>query len=746
MDFRTLRKPISIAVALSAASAFNPIPVLAEGLVLEEVTVTARRRDEKLQEVPLAVTAFTSEALALRGAQDITELAQSVPSVTLEPSRATNTTLTAFIRGVGQQDPLAGFEQGVALYIDDVYIARPQGALLDIYDVERIEVLRGPQGTLYGRNAVGGAIKYVTSRLSEEREFSIKASYGTEDQVDLIGTASIPVNDSFRLGATVASFQRDGFGESKTTGEDQYDKDIFAYRVSAELEPSDDLLIRVAYDDTDDESSPVAGHRPYPGVSNGEPVLGDVYDTYAAAAKQPSTAGIGGNNEVDSSGIYMSIDWDINEKFTLRSITAYREDDTDSVIDFDGLEVMDFDAQVIYENEQTSQEFQLLWTEDDFNAVLGFYYLDAEASNDFDVVLAQLVPGLGLTAYTGGSVDTEAWSVFGDITYDFNERWSVSVGGRYTEDERDADVFRASYLGIGSPFFGNDDASLNQITSDYVGNETYDNFSPRINVMYRLNDDAHIYGGYSQGWKAGSFDPRGANFATPQVEEGFDEETLDSFELGLKADWMDGRLRTNVAVFYSEYDDMQIPGSVGVDTDGDGVNDDFVGTVTNAGEAEISGLEFEGSFAVTENLTAQMALSLLDAEINEWIVNDVDVSDDREVQNTPETMSYFALNYAMDLYGGSLNLNANWSYKDDITQFEVANNDIDQDSYHMYNASVVWTNASANWLVGIHGKNLGMKKFVLPGIASVSQVVRPAWVLKTTRRCSTRRRAPGLQP
>ncbi len=708
MNTSHTRNRLAVAVALASTAAFAPMPTSAQaGAVLEEITVTARRRSESLQEVPIAVTAFTGDDLKLRGAADITELAQQAPSVTLEPTRATNTTLTAFIRGIGQQDPLAGFEQGVALYIDDVYLARPQGSLLDIYDVERIEVLRGPQGTLYGRNAVGGAIKYVTRRLSDEPEFSVRASYGEQDQMDLVGTASVPLSDTFRVGGTVASFQRDGFGENLTTGEDQYEKDIFAFRLSAEWEPSEDLLVRFAYDNTQDDTNPVAGHRPYPAVTTGEPVLGDVYDTFAGAEDQPSTAGIGGNNEVEVQGGSLSIDWDVNDRITLRSITAYREDDTDSVIDFDSLPQMDFDAQVIYENEQFSQEFQLLYSDERWNAVVGVYYLDAEAGNDFDVVLAQLVPDIGLTAYTGGQIDTEAWSVFGDVTYDFNEQWSLSVGLRWTDDQRDADVFRASYLGIGSPAFGNDDAILNAVTSDYENDETFDNLAPRINVTYRINDDAQVYAGYSQGWKAGSFDPRGANFDTPEAAEGFDEETLDSFEVGLKADWLDGRLRTNVALFYSEYDDMQIPGSVGVDTDGDGVNDDFVGTVTNAGEAEISGLEVEGNWLITNRLSAQFAYSYLDAEIKEWIFDGQDVSDQREIQNTPENMAFLGLTYVADFYGGTLNMTANWSFKDDIQQFEIAAPDIDQDSYNMYNASVVWLSPEGHWSLGLHGKNLG---------------------------------------
>ena len=662
--------------------------------------------------VPIAVTALTGQELALRGASDISELAQSIPSVTLEPSRATNTTLTAFIRGVGQQDPLAGFEQGVALYLDDVYLARPQGTMLDIYDVERIEVLRGPQGTLYGRNAVGGAIKYVTRRLSDEFEGRVRASYGAYDQMDFVGTVSVPVSDSFRIGGTVASFQRDGFGDNLTTGEDQYNKDIVGYRLSAEFEPSDRLLVRLAYDKTEDDSNPVAGWRPFPGAVSGAPVLDDVFDTTAGAADLPTTAGINGNNSVENEGWMVSVDWNVTDTITLRSITADREDYTESVVDFDSLAVPDLDAPVIYDNEQFSQEFQLLWNTDKINAVLGYYYLDAEASNDFDAVVGQIGP---VTSYTGGVVETEAWSVFGDLTYNFTDRLSVAVGVRYTEDERRADIFRANYLGTGSPFLGNDSALLLAVTSDYEADQTYDDTSPRFNVSYRLTEDATVYAGYSKGWKAGSFDPRGANFATPAVEEGFDAEELDSWEAGLKATWWEGRALTNIAVFYSEYTDMQIPGSVGVDSDGDGVNDSFVGTVANAGDSEISGIEVEGSFLFTENFSAQYAFSLLDAEIKEWIVGGVNVADQREIQNTPEEMAFLALNYDVPLAGGDLRVSANWSYKGDITQFEVANEFIDQEAYSLYNASITWLSSDDAWLVGLHGKNLGDEEYRTAG-------------------------------
>ncbi len=704
MKLPVSRTPLCLALALASTATVPSVSAQEGGqrLALEEVVVTARRRAENLQDVPIAVTALSGEDLILKGAADITDLAQSVPSVTLEASRATTNTLTAFIRGVGQQDPVAGFEQGVGLYLDDVYLARPQGNVLDIYDVERIEVLRGPQGTLYGRNTVGGAIKYVTRRLDDEFSGSLRATYGTYDQIDLVGTVSVPLGDTFRVGGTVASFERDGYGENRYTGDEHYNKDIFAYRLSAEWEPGDSLLVRFAYDDSEDKSNPVAGYRPYPGAYSGAPVLGDIYDTMAGASEAASTAGIGGKNELEADGWMLSVDWDLNSSATLRSITAQREDKNVTVIDFDSLPGIDLDAPAIYENEQFSQELQFLYNSESFNLVSGIYYLDADASTDFDVVLGNL----GVAAWTSSAVNTESWSFFADLTYHLSDKWSLAVGGRYTEDTKSADVFRATYLGLASPGFGAPDAPLYAVSGDYEAEKTFYDFSPRVNLSYVWNDDLTMYAGYSQGFKAGMFDPRGANFIFPDVIDGVAPESLDSYEVGLKASYWDGRAVTNVALFYSEYSDMQVPGSAGIDVDGDGINDNFVGTLYNAGESEISGIEIEGTFLFTESFSVQVAASFLDTSIKEWIIDDEDVSDDVVIQNTPEEMVYIGLNYNLDLFGGNTNMNLNWSYKGDIYQFETPSPDLDQDAYDTINASLVWTSASGDWLLGLNGKNL----------------------------------------
>lgn len=200
------------------------------------IIVTARRREERLQDVPLSITAISGDDLEQQGVLEITQVAQTVPNITLEVSRGTNTTLTAFIRGVGQQDPVAGFEAGVGVYVDDVYLNRPQAAVLDVYDVDRIEVLRGPQGTLYGRNTIGGAIKYVTAKLPDDPALSVRGTLGNFDQADLIITGSTPITDNLKIGASGARLSRGGFGDNLNLGTENYNKDVWAARGTVEFD------------------------------------------------------------------------------------------------------------------------------------------------------------------------------------------------------------------------------------------------------------------------------------------------------------------------------------------------------------------------------------------------------------------------------------------------------------------------------------------------------------------------------
>ena len=693
------------------------------------IVVTARRREERLTDVPVSITAFSGEELVRSGTQDLVEIAQKVPNVTLEVSRGTNTTLTAFIRGVGQQDPVAGFEAGVGLYVDDVYLNRPQAAVLDIYDVERIEVLRGPQGTLYGRNTIGGAIKYVTARLPDDPSLKVRGAYGSYDQVDLIVTASTPIGDALRIGASGARLSRGGFGENLVTGAENYNKDIWAARGTVEFE-SGRLFARLSGDYVKDDSEARQGGRLIPGLLTGAPVLDDPFDTRAGLDVV--------EQEVEAYGGAFQLAYELTDAITLKSITGYREDRSTSPIDFDSLPAADLDVPAIYENDQFSQELQLLVEGDRLSGVLGAYYLDASAFTAFDVALfttGDLIGLPGLNAQTLGDVGTETYSVFGDFTYDLTDRFSVSLGGRYTWDERESRVLRTTFIGGFSDLFDGAGIPI-AVTSDFEGGETFEEFTPRASVSFKPTPDQNLYFTYSRGFKGGGFDPRGQTSLAPDLDgDGdidFDDqfqflrfapETVDSYELGYKALLLDDRVSLRLAAFKTDYTDIQIPGSIGVDSNGDGVNDSFVGVTTNAGDADIDGFEMEFNaligrdFAgVGSRLSVNGALGYLDAEFNQFIDNfGNDVADERVFQNTPEFTGNAGFALGLPVASGIVDLLGSLSLRSDASQFEARNPFLDQDGFVLADASLVYTADSDRFAIGVHGKNLFDKRYIVAG-------------------------------
>lgn len=700
----------------------------ADAASIDEVTVTARRREESLQEVPLSISVMSGDDLERIGAADIIEVAQSSPNVTLEVSRGTNTTLTAFIRGVGQQDPVAGFESGVGLYVDDIYFNRPHAAVLDLYEVERIEVLRGPQGTLYGRNTIGGAIKYVTKALGDETRMNFRANVGSYSQLDAVITGSTALSDTFRIGGTLAKFTHDGYGDNLTQSNwENYNKDVFGARVTLEWDASDDLMFRFSSDYTDDSSDPKAGHRLQVGAISGAPILDDVFDTRAGLSVPKQS--------VKANGTSLVAEWTINDNWTVKNVLAYRDDETWSPIDFDSLPSDDLDVPVLYTNEQFSEELQVLYSGERWNGVAGFYMLDANAFNEFDVVLGLLGPVIslpGLNANTHGDVDTDTWSVFADFSYDFTDALSLSLGGRYTSDERSSTVLRRTFIGGISPLFGGTGTVL-ATTSDFNGSEKWTEFSPRVSLSWQPSDSQHLYFSYSEGFKGGSFDPRAQTSGAPDLDNDgtvtaaeifdfmmFEPETVKSYEIGLKSSLLDGRMTTSLAVFFADYENVQIPGSVGVDTDGDGINDTFTGVTTNAGKAELPGIEFEGMFRANDNWSFGWAIGSLDADYKEFIdATNTDVSDIAVFQNTPDlTMSgNVTFETSMDLFGkgGNFAVITSASYRDDTTQFEFPVPLLDQESFTLWNLSLVWEDDDGRMRVGLHGKNLGDEEYKVAG-------------------------------
>ena len=719
--------PLALATPQGAGAQTGTAATAAVAGVSDEIIVTARRREERLLDVPISLTVFTGEALERTGAVDITDLSNTTPNVTLENTRGTNNSLSAFIRGVGQQDPVGGFEAGVGLYLDDVYLNRPQAAVLDIYDVDRIEVLRGPRGTLYGRNTIGGAIKYVTKRLSDDFEVKLRGTYGNYSRADGIVSVSAPIGDMFKAGASLARLSRGGFGDNlNLPGVENYNKDVWAGRGTIEFEsPDNRLTMRLTGDYTRDKSDPRNGHRLITSLLTNAPVLSNVFDT-RAGLNNP-------RQDVEAYGVAMNIAANLTDTLTFRSISAFRKDTSFTPIDFDALPGVDVDVPALYANEQLSQEFQLLYEGDRLQGLVGFYYLDAKARTAFDVYLFTTVPGLN--ASTDGTVRTDTWSVFGDWTYDFTDRLSVSVGGRYTNDTRDASILRQNKLG-GSSIFGGTPTLLGAPSTDFRGRNTYKDFAPRASVSFRPNDDHQVYASYAQGFKGGGFDPRGNAAIAPDTNGNgirsydeifnffsFDPETVDSYEIGWKASLFDRRLRFALAGFYADYKNVQIPGSVGVDANNDGIFETFAGVTTNAAAAEIKGIELETTAVVARDFAGPGSainlggtLGYIDARYKTFIdAFGNDVASIRAIQNTPKWTLSGTLDGAVPAGRGLLTAAATVSYRSKTNQFETPSPFLDQKGYALVDTSIVWSDKTDRYSVGLHGKNLFNQEYIVSG-------------------------------
>lgn len=664
---------------------------------LERIQVTARRSVENLQEVPVAVSSFGEADMERVGLEDITELQQRVPNTTLQVSRGTNSTLTAYIRGIGQQDPLWGFEPGVGVYIDDVYVARPQGAVLEVFDVERVEVLRGPQGTLYGKNTIGGAMKYVTKRLTGDNQLRVQGTVGSYGQRDLKVSGQTALSDDFYVGAAFATLNRDGFGEYVNTGQENYNKELMTGRLSALWQPSDVVSVSFSADRTVDDSNSRGGYRLTTSQVTGQEPFDDVYDSQTAMPVY---------NKVETEGASITVDWEMSRDWMFKSVTAIREGDTYTNIDFDSTPEPTLLVPAIYEDEQFTQEFQFNYSSANFNMVSGLYFYEGEACGLFGTILG----GLGVTVENSGCVDTSSQAVFGQGTWNLADNWALTLGGRYTQDEKTADVFRALYLGVKYP---EDEAALLGVNSDFTTEADWSRFSPHASLRYTVNRNLMYYASYSNGFKSGGVDMRADVSLNPDANQPYDPEIVDTFEVGMKGEFMDRRLRLNAAVFYSDYQDMQVTVQRAVEA---GV----ASQVLNAADSTVQGFELESVFAATDNLSFNATIGFIDAEFDEVAFFNPetqqvdDVSDLWSFANTPEWSANFGFTQDFRTRWGDLVWSGNWAYRSDTQIFEVPSM-LDMDAYSLVNTSLVWYSDDGRWNAGLHVKNLFDKEHRLAG-------------------------------
>jgi iron complex outermembrane receptor protein len=684
---------------------------------LERIEVTARKTVENLQTVPVSLTSVGAAELSENGISVMTEVQRFSPNTTLQTSRGTNSTLTAFIRGVGQQDPLWGYEPGVGIYIDDVYMARPQGAVLDLLDVERVEILRGPQGTLYGKNTIGGAVKYVTKAMSGDTELNIEGTVGSYNQKDLKVTGQIPLmEDKLFLGFGHAQLNRDGFGEFLTSALDDqdtenYNKDLSASRLTLEFHAAENLFMRFAWDKTNDDSNAKGGYRLLPSILTDAPVPDSVYDSYTS---MPT------DNNVELVGYSFLVDWQVNDDLSLKYVGTSREGYSKTNIDFDNTSLDIFDVPAIYDDENTSHELQANYMGDGFTIVGGLYAYDGESCGHFDAILGFLGRAAfstpGLTREVTGCNNSKSTAAYIQSSIDISEKLSLTIGGRYTKEEKKADVsnglaFSNVYPSDGwIPGYERGDVAFPQVLGtdtngdgvlDASKKKEWSRFTPRLGLEYQIDDGTMIFASYSQGFKSGTFNPR----ATVN-ESAANPEIVDSIELGIKKDWNDV-LRTNVTLFSLDHKDRQYI-TVTPDPDDLSVLNQNLGNIKGS---TVKGIEAEITWATTENLRIDFSVGYLDAEIED---DPTIAAPLVGLSNTPDYTMNLSASYNMETDVGYFVFTGGYYYRDDYLLFEDSDL-LSQDGYGTLNASVTWESVEGKWYGGLHMKNLTDEEAMVGG-------------------------------
>jgi iron complex outermembrane receptor protein len=690
------------AVQAQAQSTAAPAPAPAsDAVTLEAVQVTARKREETLQEVPVAVTAFTADSLDKLNIRDLGDLDAQVPNLTVYAARGSSSTVTAYIRGVGQSDPLWGVDPGVGIYLDDVYIARPQGALLDVFDVERIEVLRGPQGTLYGKNTVGGAIKYISRGLPADTSGMAQVTVGNYGQLDVKGAIGGSLgSDALRARVAVASLHRDGFGENTVTGQDVSDKEILAARAQFGAFVSDDFNVQVAFDWMDDQSG-VRGAKML-GPNRFVPTAPPMASRYDVRNGMPNV------NDTSMTGVSAVANWRMNDDWGFKFVSARRESDTETSIDFDTTQATIADVKAFYSDEQVSHELQFNYDGGGrARGVMGVYYFDGEAGGQ---VLNNFF-GL-LFGDTQGTVYTDSIAVYGDWSFDLTDKWKLDAGVRWTDEDKRADVLNRGYSD------GTYTTPIS-VVADFDRTINFTNVSPKVSLGYQATDDILVYGLATRGFKSGGYNIRAQATAVPRSAEPFDDEVVDSFEVGAKMSFLDQRLFLNLSAFHNKYEDIQLSVFTSYDSNGDGTNDAFFGDFTNAGKGTVQGLEVEYQWLPTRNWLVSGNLAFLDAEYDEFIYAGLNIADEQAFTNAPEFSGAINVEYRTDLAsGGDLSARIGYSYQDDVVATtEIVRTGalpITQDAYGLVNAGVVWNTAGA-WSFSLQGTNLADKEYRTTG-------------------------------
>jgi iron complex outermembrane receptor protein len=746
--------------------ATGPATVLAQA-VLEEITVTARKVEESLQTAPVSVSAFTGDELLSRGVTDLQELTTYAPNVEFFHSGITGANSgQIYIRGVGQFDYFPTVDPGVGIYIDGVYMARSLGAVMELVDIERIEILRGPQGTLYGKNTVGGAINVISRKPGDEPEAYVEFKTGRFDRINAKAIGSLPiVRDVLSAKIALATVNADGYMDRLLTGEEAGSDETNGAQGSLNWTPADNFSVVVAGDYTRVNADGVPYYLELVNVAAPVPlfynILGMPYDPRWITGDRFETNSTGLNfNKHEIWGIGGTITWEV-AGLTVKSITGYRDTEISFGLDPDGSPfslVRELDN---IATDHITEEFQISGTlfDDRLNWLAGVYYLHEEASHNvfvgaaeelfpaLEALPAPLIPlgpwpcpqpmgsplpclgGAGnpfnsildRTRFIDLGQEVDSFAVYGQGTYDITDQLSLTYGVRYTDEEKD---FETETLIPRTGVFE---------VPHTTASDSWDDVSHRIGLDFQVNKDAMVYFSAASGFKSGGFNGRARTVA--EISS-YDPETLWAYEIGLKSEWFDNRLRANAAFFYNDYTDIQFTNQV-VTPQGTQII-----TIGNAGEAEIRGFELELTAVPVEALMLTGALGHLDAEYTDILPDVVTanpgLTEDNELIGSPEWTASASAEYTFPLTGwANLVLRADMSYRSKI-YFDVVNTEsVAQDGYALLNLRAALESTDDTWTIAVGGTNVTDKAYRAAGVGvvdtlgfSASNTARPAeWYL-----------------
>jgi len=753
---------------------------------LEEVVVTAQKREENVQDVPIAITALSAKALESKGINNVTELSDFAPNVQMDntsPFSGSSQVLSAFIRGIGQNDFAFNLEPGVGLYVDGVYYARTLGAAVDLLDLERVEILKGPQGTLFGRNTIGGAISVITRDPSRTLDYKAELTAGRFSRFDVRASLDVPLIDNVLLSQiSLSSSDRDGHqdliafpGASRT----QLDQGVFVtarnqngsatrggantQNVRAKLlwNASSSVRVRFSadYTHTDEDSSPQTLLDTQVDPASG--TIASLYNTcislpvstltmlnLAAACGPRGVAGTGiagvnvdnnpdndrlmfgdqfitcdidksfaaGSNFslLDAYGASATVDWEINDAITLKSISAYRDTEADFGTDIGGAPFVVADVSFIQNQDQFTQELQFTGSlvDDRLKWLLGLYYFQEDGTlTDFVPFLAGLVQVLGPNFF-----DNKAAGAFTQLDFALTEKIGLTAGVRYTDEDKEFEGRQRdlNMLPVKTGFPINLFPDPNDLTRLYplgVNKRNFTDTSIRLGAQYRFTDDVLTYVSYSEGFKSGGFTTRLLvpevaivnGMPVPGPAPDFDPETAETYEVGIKSQLFDSRLQLNLAVFDTSYDDIQVTVQRGISP-----------TFENAGDGKITGAELELQSVLGDNLQVSGSIGYIDARYDRLEPGSLIELSDMFV-NTPEWATNLSADYAMRLTAGNLLFHGDWSHKTKIANDAVNNPLFVQSAINLYNASVGFAPTTGNWEVLLGGRNLSDERYIVSG-------------------------------